>query len=142
MGEPSRRTTTPEALQQSGLYDRVAKRKPLLSKRHMTAHLEFAKRHLKNSDHEKDETKIELFSMNDKLHIRWKLGTIPMVKHGGGDSFMLWACFSEAGTERRVRIEGKINGANYREIFDENLLQRATDLRLGVKVHLPTGQRT
>uniref|UniRef100_A0AAZ3RTC3 Sleeping Beauty transposase HTH domain-containing protein n=1 Tax=Oncorhynchus tshawytscha TaxID=74940 RepID=A0AAZ3RTC3_ONCTS len=35
--------------QQSGLYGRVARRKPLLSKRYMTAHLEFAKRHLNDS---------------------------------------------------------------------------------------------
>jgi hypothetical protein len=34
MGEPSRRTTNSTALQQSGLYGRVARRKPLLSKRH------------------------------------------------------------------------------------------------------------
>ncbi|CDQ91816.1 unnamed protein product [Oncorhynchus mykiss] len=47
MGEPSRRTTISAALYQSGLYGRVARRKPLLSKRHMTACLEFAKRHLK-----------------------------------------------------------------------------------------------
>jgi hypothetical protein len=37
MGEPSRRTTISEALHQSGLYGRLAKRKPQLSKRHMTA---------------------------------------------------------------------------------------------------------
>ena len=46
-GEPPRRTTSSAALHQSGLYGRVARRKLLLSKRHMTAHLEFAKRHLK-----------------------------------------------------------------------------------------------
>jgi hypothetical protein len=34
---------------QSGLYGRVARRKPLLSKRHMAASLEFVKRHLKDS---------------------------------------------------------------------------------------------
>ena len=45
MGEPSRRTTISAALHQSGLYGREARRKPLLSKRHMTARLEFAKRH-------------------------------------------------------------------------------------------------
>ena len=68
MGEHSRRTTISAALHQSGLYGRVARQKPLVSKRHMTAHLEFAKRQLKDSDHEKqdsglwsDETKIELF---------------------------------------------------------------------------------
>ena len=43
IGEPSRRTTISAALHQSGLYGRVAKQLPLLSKRHMTALLEFAK---------------------------------------------------------------------------------------------------
>ena len=40
-------------------------------------------------------------------------------------------CFSAGGTERLVRIEGKMNGAKYSEILDENLLQSAQDLRLG-----------
>jgi hypothetical protein len=31
--------------------------------------------------------------------------------------------FSVAGAGRLVRIEGKINGAKYRDIFDENLLR-------------------
>ena len=43
-GEPSRRTTSSATLQQSGLRRRVGRRKPLLSKRHMTA-----KRHPKDS---------------------------------------------------------------------------------------------
>jgi hypothetical protein len=30
-----------------------------------------------------------------------------------------------------VRIEAKTNGAKYRQILDENLLQSAQDLRLG-----------
>jgi hypothetical protein len=36
-----------------------------------------------------------------------------------------------AGTGRLVRIMGKMNGAKYREILDENLLQSAQVLRLG-----------
>jgi hypothetical protein len=48
-----------------------------------------------------------------------------MVKHGGG-SILLLGCFSEAGTGRLVRIEGR-----YREILDENLLQSTQDLLLG-----------
>ena len=49
MGEPSRRTTISAALHQSGIFDRVARRKPLLIKRHMTARLPFAKTDLKDS---------------------------------------------------------------------------------------------
>ena len=56
IGEPSRRTTISAALHQSALYDRVAGRKPLLIKMHMTARLVFAKRHLKDYDHEKQDS--------------------------------------------------------------------------------------
>ena len=102
----------------------------------MTASLEFTKTHLKDSQTMRnkilwsDETKIQLFGLNAKSHIWRKHGTIPMVKHGGG-SIMLYGCFSAAGTGRLVRTEGKMNGAKYREILDENLLQSAQYLRLG-----------
>ena len=36
-----------------------------------------------------------------------------------------------AGTGRLVRIKGKMNRAEYRDILDENLLQSVQDLRLG-----------
>ncbi|CDQ99920.1 unnamed protein product [Oncorhynchus mykiss] len=113
MGEPSRRTTISATLHQLDLYCRLARQKPLPSKRHMTTCLEFAKRHLKNSqtmDNKilwSDETKIELFGLNDKCHVWRKLDTIATVKHGGG-RIMQWRCFSAAGTGRLVRIEGKM----------------------------------
>uniref|UniRef100_A0A674DEW1 Tc1-like transposase DDE domain-containing protein n=1 Tax=Salmo trutta TaxID=8032 RepID=A0A674DEW1_SALTR len=74
-----------------------------------------------------DVTKIELFGPNAKHHVWRKPATIPTVKHGGG-SIMLWGCFLAAGTERLDRIEGKMNGAKYREILDENITH---ELRLG-----------
>ncbi|KAG2463250.1 TCB1 transposase, partial [Polypterus senegalus] len=142
-GELSRRTTITAAIHQSGLYGRVARWKLLLSKRHMAACLEFAKRHLKDSQTMRnkifwsDETKIELFGVNARRHVWRKPGTahhqantIPTVKHGGG-SIMLWGCFSAAGTGRLVRIKGKMTAAMDRDILDENLLQSALDLRLG-----------
>ncbi|MGH0123232.1 UNVERIFIED_CONTAM: hypothetical protein FKN15_011697 [Acipenser sinensis] len=44
---------------------------------------------------------------------------------------MLWGCFSSAGTGKLVRIEGMMDGAKYREIFEGNLFQSSRDLRLG-----------
>ncbi len=44
-GESCRKSTITAALHQSGLYGRVARRKP----RHMKARMEFAKKHLKDS---------------------------------------------------------------------------------------------
>jgi hypothetical protein len=50
MGEPAKRTAVSTALQQSGLYGRLARRNPFLRKRHMTARLGFAKMHLNDSE--------------------------------------------------------------------------------------------
>jgi hypothetical protein len=96
MEEYSRRTTISAALHQSGLCHRMARRKPLLSKRYMTAHLEFAHRHL-----------------NDSQTIRNKMISFTKVKQGGG-SIMQWGCFSVTGTGVLVRIKGKMNRAKYR----------------------------
>uniref|UniRef100_A0A9J7X9A1 Transposase n=1 Tax=Cyprinus carpio carpio TaxID=630221 RepID=A0A9J7X9A1_CYPCA len=136
MGESCRKSTITAALHQSGLCGRVARRKPLLSARHMKKHLKESKM-VRNKILWSDETKIELFGLNSKRYVWRKPGTahhlsntVPTVKHGGG-SIMLWGCFSAAGTGRLVAIKAKMNAVKYRDILDENLLQSAQDLRLG-----------
>ena len=109
IGEPSRRTTISAALHQSGLYGRVTRRKPLLSKRHMIVCQKAPKESqtMRNKILWSDETKTELFGLSAKRHIWRKPGIIPTVKHGGG-SIMLWGW-------RLIRIEAKMNGAKYRD---------------------------
>ncbi len=80
-----------------------------------------------------DETEIELFSLSSKGHVWRKPGTvhhlhntIPTVKHGGG-SIMLWAVFQRRGL---VQVEGKLNGAKYRDILNKNLVLSTLDRRV------------
>uniref|UniRef100_A0A803KB68 Tc1-like transposase DDE domain-containing protein n=1 Tax=Xenopus tropicalis TaxID=8364 RepID=A0A803KB68_XENTR len=56
--------------------------------------------------------------------------TFPTVKHGGGN-ILLWGCFSAKGTGQLIRINGKMDGAMYREILNDNLLPSARKLKMG-----------
>lgn len=143
VGESVHRTTISRTLHKSGLFGRVARRKPLLKDRHKKSRLQFARSHVGDTANMwkkvlwSDETKVELFGLNAKRYVWRKTNTahhpahtIPTVKHGGG-SIMLWGCFSSAGTGKLVRVDGKMDGAKYRAILEENLLEAAKDLRLG-----------
>ena len=124
----TKRTIT-NTLHHKGLKSCCACKVPLLKKAHVQARLKFAKEHLDDPEEawEKvmwpDETKIELFGINSTRHV-WRKrnaeynpkNTIHTVKHGGGN-LMLWGCFSAKGKGRLHRIEGRMNGAMYREIL-------------------------
>ncbi|XP_061539192.1 transposable element Tcb1 transposase isoform X1 [Phycodurus eques] len=136
--EASRKTSISAAIRRSGVY--VARRKPLLGKRHMAARLEFAQRHLKEPQTVRDriiwsgETKIELFGANGRCQpgsARYPANSIPTVNDDDGSGVTMWGCFSAAGTGRLVRIEEKWNAEVYRDILDANLFQSALELRLG-----------
>ena len=44
---------------------------------------------------------------------------------------MLWGCFSAEGTGELVRVQGIMDGTQYRQILNENLFKSARDVKLG-----------
>jgi hypothetical protein len=97
----------------------------------MKVYLVFAKRHMEDFESRRQTimwSECKALCLEKTRHS--SPNTIPIVKHGGG-SIMLWGCFSVAGTVKLVKIEGKMNGAKYRQILYGSLLQSANDLRLG-----------
>ena len=80
-------STISRGLHNTGLYGRMARKKPLLKKYHLKARLEFARKH--ESDPaamwEKvlwsDETKIELFGQNSKRYVWRKPNTAHASRH-------------------------------------------------------------
>ena len=141
VGTTVSKRTISNTLHREGLKSCCTRKVPLLKKAHVQAHLKFAQEYLDDPEEawEKvmwsDETKIELFGINSTRRV-WRKrnaeynpkNTIPTVKHGGG---MLWGCFSAKGTGRLHRIEGRMNGAMYREIWGDNLLPSVRALKIG-----------
>uniref|UniRef100_A0A803JMP8 Transposase Tc1-like domain-containing protein n=1 Tax=Xenopus tropicalis TaxID=8364 RepID=A0A803JMP8_XENTR len=132
--------TIGNTLHRNGLKSCRARKVPLLKKTHVQARLKFANEHLNDSvsDWEKvlwsDETKIELFGINSTRCV-WRKKNAAYdpqntVKHGGGN-ILLWGCFSAKGTGQLIRINGKMDGAMYREILNDNLLPSARKLKMG-----------
>ena len=81
------------------------------------------------------ETKIALLASTRLVRVWWKRNAeynlnCTTVKHGGGN-LMLWGCFSAKGTWRLYRIEGRMNGAMYRDILGDNLLPSVRALKMG-----------
>ncbi|KAF4078011.1 hypothetical protein AMELA_G00194440 [Ameiurus melas] len=75
VGESVHRTTISRTLHKSGLYGRVARRKPFLKDIHKKSRLKFATSHLGDTPNMwkkvlwSDETKIELFAHNAKRYL-------------------------------------------------------------------------
>lgn len=132
-GENVHESTISRSLRKAKL-GKMAPRKPMQKGAHLQSRVEFAKKHLTDPVNVwqrvlwSDETKLEL-SVSGTAH---PSGSITASEPEGG-SIVLWGCFSWAGIGRLVKIEGKMDGAKYTQILQENLLQSAKRLKLGRK---------
>ena len=115
-------------------------KKPLLTKRHRDARLQFALAHKDwTLDDWKrvvwsDETKINRFGSDGKQHCWVKDAGFssklvrPTVKFGGG-SIMIWGCMTYAGLGNMHEVEGKMNADQYIQILDQSLLPTMRSMR-------------
>lgn len=68
-----------------------------------------------------------MFGVKVALYITLNINT---VKHDGGGIMVLGA-FLSAGTEKMVRVDGKMDRAKYKAVLEENQVESSKDLRLG-----------
>ena len=101
------RTTLSHTLHRDGFYVRVGRKKPLLKEKSKQTCLVLAKRHV---GHSPNISKKVLWPSRPTLYLaqtHHPENTIRTMKHGGG-SIMQWRCFSSTGTEKLIRIEGRL----------------------------------
>lgn len=120
-------------LNDAGLFGRVSRKKPLLSKKNIKARLTFAKTH-KNKNVQfwkrvlwSDETKVNRIGPDGKTFVhRPKCQaynhryTLKTVKHGGGN-LMVWGAFSWHGVGPLVRIDGRMDKFSYLNILKNTM---------------------
>ncbi|CAF1479687.1 unnamed protein product [Didymodactylos carnosus] len=126
-----------------GLFGRVARKKPYVSKMDRVQRLKYAKEMLeKPFDYWdtvvwSDESKFNLFGSDGKVMV-WRSRkeefdpkcTLPTVKYGGG-SVMVWGCFTKKGVGKLYILDRIMDRFHYREILEKNLIPSIRQLSLG-----------
>jgi transposase len=136
-------STVSNVLHRADLRGRRPRKTPLLKPIHLKTRLKFARDHVEkplsywSNVLWTDETKIELFGLNETKHVFRKKGernnpknTVPTVKHGGG-SIMLWGSFSAYGVGTLYRVNGIMMKEDYLQILQSYLNKDARQLGLG-----------
>jgi Transposase/DDE superfamily endonuclease len=140
--------TARRTLVKAGLFARRPCKKPFISAKNRKVRLQWAKDHLNwtKEDWKKilwsDESKFNLFGSDGQKYVRRpvlkrydKRYQLPTVKHGGG-SVMVWGmffflapdrlgCFHSGEVGPLVRVQGKMNAQDYRQILHDSMLPYA-----------------
>jgi transposase len=117
-----------------GLKGRIAKKKPMLSKKNKKLRLRWAKERQGWSQYQwmqtffSDETPVYLIQSNQRHYVRCGSKDVlssrclrPTVQAGGG-KIMIWAGFTACGLSSLARVYGTINTECYINLLTENLL--------------------
>ena len=137
--------TVRRRLHEVGLFGRVARKKPYVNKVNRGKRIAFAKIYREKPPGFwdnilcSDESKFNLFGSDGKVMV-WRMPkeefdpkcTVPTVKHAGGN-VKCWACFSTAGVDTLLFIDGNMTGNMYRDILQKNLFESVKKLNLGNK---------
>ena len=130
-------STVKSRLIENKLFGRVARKKPLVSKRNLVSRLKFAKQHV-HKDLSfwqnvlwTDESKFNRFGSDGKQYVRRPQNqelspryTLKTVKLGGGN-VIVWGSFSWCGVGPLHRIQGTIDQHMYKEILENVMLPYA-----------------
>ena len=117
-----------------GLFGRIARKKPYVNKLNRGKRMKFANKmpqkplQFWDTVIWSDESKFELFSSNGKVMV-WRTSKeafnpqciVPTVKHGG-DSVMIWGCFTCRGVGKLHILDRTMDRFYYHEILEKNLI--------------------
>lgn len=131
--------TVKRRLREAGLFGRVCRKTPLVSKRNRKRRMEFARkyRHWTLQDWKKvlftDETKINRVWSDGRSYVRRPVRaefnpryTRPTLKHGGGN-IMVWGGMSWRGVGPIAKIEGRMDRFQYTDILQSYLIPYADE---------------
>jgi hypothetical protein len=123
--------TVRNALRETGMRDAIKQKKPLLRARHIKARLEVARKYKDWTVDDwkrvvwSDETKINRFGSYGREWCWRKRGERLQARHVqptvkfGGESLMIWDCFTTHGVGNMCQIEEGIDAKPYTEILDD-----------------------
>ena len=127
------RQTVSRRLQEIGLFNRIPRKKPLVSSKNKKKRFEFANRYVIWTYENwakvffSNESKFNLFGNDGKNNVKRRIQrlsakcTKKTVKFGGG-SVMVFGMFSSQGTTPLVRLQTRVNAQIYKNIVQDHVV--------------------